>query len=101
MTAIKTNASSLASKATPKDDVQLPVNSLTPSATEAEAKKRFVSALTKGVETLSRRGHGWERASAELLNEIADGCSPDEDEVSFLYLFLFHVVGRGRGREIG
>ena len=55
-----------------------------PSATEEEAKRRFNLALTKGVETLLGRGHGRGRASTELLNEIANGCSDsiDEEEVS-------------------
>ena len=56
---------------------------LPPSATEEEAKRRFNLALTKGVETLLGRGHGRGRASTELLNEIANGCSNiiDEEEV--------------------
>ena len=55
-----------------------------PPATEEEeeAKRRFHLALTKGVETLFEQGHGRDRASTELLNEIANGCSPDEEEVS-------------------
>lgn len=33
------------------------------------------------MDTLLGRGHGRDRAASELLNEIADGCAPDEDEV--------------------
>ncbi|KAL7525469.1 hypothetical protein ACHAWF_001380 [Thalassiosira exigua] len=54
---------------------------LPPSATEEEAKSRFVSALSEGVGTLLERGYGRERASEELLGGIADGCSPGEDEI--------------------
>ena len=71
----------LADKAASQEDAQTPRKFVPPSATEEEAKNRFVSAITKGVGTLLDRGHGRERASAELLSEIADGCSPDEDEV--------------------
>ena len=53
-----------------------------PPATEEEAKRRFYLALTEGVETLFEQGHGRDRVSTELLNEIANGCSPDEEEVS-------------------
>lgn len=81
MTAIKTNPSSLADKASSQDDVRPSRNSVSPSATEEAAKTRFASALTTGVDTLLGRGHGRERASSKLLNEIADECSPDEDEV--------------------
>ena len=98
MTAIKTNAPSLLSnKAAPplrKDDARTASSSrkaavLRPSATEEDAKSRFVSALANGVEALLERGHGRERASAELLSEIADGCSPpDEDEVGKIMLIF-------------
>ncbi len=63
-----------------------------PPATEEEAKRRFNLALTKGVETLVEQGHGHDRASAELLKEIANGCSPDEEEVSCF------LIPAGRGR---
>eukprot|EP00571_Detonula_confervacea_P011375 CAMPEP_0172302956 /NCGR_PEP_ID=MMETSP1058-20130122/4589_1 /TAXON_ID=83371 /ORGANISM="Detonula confervacea, Strain CCMP 353" /LENGTH=302 /DNA_ID=CAMNT_0013013627 /DNA_START=28 /DNA_END=936 /DNA_ORIENTATION=+ len=81
MTAIKTKPSSLADMASSEDDVRPSRNSIPPSATDEVAKTRFASALSKGVDTLLGRGHGRERASAELLNEIADGCTPGEDEV--------------------
>jgi hypothetical protein len=60
-----------------------------PSATEEEAKRRFNLALTKGVETLLGRGHGRGRASTELLNEIANGCSNiiDEEEVRHIFFY--------------
>ncbi|KAL7530632.1 hypothetical protein ACHAXR_003606 [Thalassiosira sp. AJA248-18] len=81
MTAITTKASPTPSKASSQEDARPSKQSFPHSATEEEAKTRFVSALTKGVDTLLDRGHGRERAAAELLNEIADGCSPDEDEI--------------------
>eukprot|EP00584_Thalassiosira_punctigera_P001238 CAMPEP_0172527094 /NCGR_PEP_ID=MMETSP1067-20121228/1862_1 /TAXON_ID=265564 ORGANISM="Thalassiosira punctigera, Strain Tpunct2005C2" /NCGR_SAMPLE_ID=MMETSP1067 /ASSEMBLY_ACC=CAM_ASM_000444 /LENGTH=293 /DNA_ID=CAMNT_0013310759 /DNA_START=84 /DNA_END=965 /DNA_ORIENTATION=+ len=81
MTAISTKAPNPSDKTSRQNDVQPPRKSFPPSATEEEAKTRFSSALTEGVDTLLERGHGRERASAELLNEIADGCSPDEDEI--------------------
>ena len=55
-----------------------------PSATEDEAKTRYAVALEKGVTTLLERGYGRERVSNELMNEIADGCAPDEEEVSYI-----------------
>ena len=54
-----------------------------PSATEDEAKTQY-AALEKGVTTLLERGYGRERVSNELMNEIADGCAPDEEEVSYI-----------------
>lgn len=91
MTAITTKASALAgAKAISQEDAQPPRRSTRTSASEAEAKTRFVSALNKGVDTLLDRCHGRERASAELLTEIADGCSPDEDEI-FRTMELFGI----------
>jgi len=79
MTAIKaTQSSQAAADASSEDSSRRP---MPPSATEEEARTRFASALSRGVDALLERGHGRERASAELLNEIADGCSPNEDEV--------------------
>lgn len=52
-----------------------------PSSTVQEAKSRFASALTSGVDTLVRLGHGRERAAKQVLSEIAGGCSADEEEV--------------------
>ena len=56
-----------------------------PSSTEEEAKTKFTNALTSGVDSLVKRGHGRDRVSVELLNEIANGFSPNEDEVSCNY----------------
>ncbi|KAL3768239.1 hypothetical protein ACHAW5_003002 [Stephanodiscus triporus] len=83
MTAIKTAPSSPPNdEASSQDGVRsAPVPGLPPSATEEEAKTRYTSALSKGVRTLLERGQGRERASVELLNEIADGCAPDEEEI--------------------
>lgn len=83
MTAIKTTPSSPPNdEASSQDGVRsAPVPDMPPSATEEEAKTRYASALSKGVRTLLERGQGRERASVELLNEIADGCAPDEEEV--------------------
>jgi hypothetical protein len=52
-----------------------------PSSTVEEAKSRFATAVSNSVDRLMCMGHGRERASAEVLNEIADGSSPDEAEV--------------------
>ena len=69
-----------------------PINdeeSFHPSTTESESLTRFAAALTKGMDTLLRNGHGRERAADELLRELVGGaegeagcCAPDEDEVS-------------------
>jgi hypothetical protein len=94
MTAIKATSTDEASSL--ESVRSTPVSDILPSATEAEAKTRFVSALSKGVHTLLERGHGRERASAELLNEIADGCAPDEEEVGhivFLFFFTRRIAG--------
>jgi hypothetical protein len=94
MTAIKATPTD---KASTQDGVRsAPVPDIPPSALEEEAKTRLVSALSKGVHTLVERGHGRERASTELLNEIADGCAPDEEEVGHSVCLLF---SRGRGRR--
>ena len=53
-----------------------------PSSTEEEAKTKFTNALSAGVDSLVLLGHGRDRVSVELLNEIANGFSPNEDEVS-------------------
>ena len=53
----------------------------TPSNTEKEAKRRFMSTLENGVGKLLAQGNGRDRISTELLNEISNGCSPDETEV--------------------
>ncbi|KAL3779426.1 hypothetical protein HJC23_000528 [Cyclotella cryptica] len=52
-----------------------------PSSTVEEAKSRFAMAVSSGVEAVMRFGHGIDRASVEILNEIADGCPPDDEEV--------------------
>lgn len=53
----------------------------TPSTTEEEAKIRFVKSLENGVGKLVAQGNGRDRISTQLLNEIANGCSPDETEI--------------------
>ena len=72
------------SSATPcLDNNEFPrCQSFVPSASENEAKSRFATSVTACVEMLMHRGMGRDRASRELLNEISDGCSPDEEEVS-------------------
>jgi hypothetical protein len=52
------------------------------STSEDEAKKRFNASVAAGIDFFVHRGMGRDRASRELLNIIADGCSPDEEEVS-------------------
>lgn len=81
MTAIKATAPSASSGEEAHGRDSLPV--VAPSATEVEAKTRYAVALGKGVTTLLERGYGRERVSNELMNEIADGCAPDEEEVSY------------------
>lgn len=81
MTAITTTASALAQKDAVRPPSAARESSFPPSASEEEAKTRFASALSEGVAALSDRGHGLERASAELLGELTDACSPDEDEI--------------------
>ena len=87
-------------KATPTDKASTqggarsaPVPEIPPSATEEEAKTRLDSALSKGVHTLLERGHGRERASTELLNEISDGGAPDEEEVGHGVCLFFSRGG--------
>ncbi len=88
MTAIKTKQSAEATSQDAGTVQRQPRPAMPPSTTEDEARKRFVSALSTGVDKLLERGHGRDRASAELLNEIADGCSPDDNEVG-IYLFIY------------
>ena len=57
-----------------------------PSVSEDEAKTRFTTSVAEGIDFLMRLGMGRDRASREILNMIADGCSPDEDEVSYSYV---------------
>lgn len=68
-------------KTTPPPVQHSPTTAIPPSSTEDEAKSKFISALEKGVDKLLSRGHGRDRISEELLNEIANGCSPNENEV--------------------
>lgn len=68
------NSSSHAEKSRP--------DSFVPSSSEEEAKTRFTTSVAAGVDFLICRGVGREQASRELLNMVADGCSPDEEEVS-------------------
>ena len=81
MTAIKATTPSVSSGEDHGRDSSAPVV-VAPSATEDEAKTRYAVALEKGVTTLLERGYGRERVSNELMNEIANGCAPDEEEVS-------------------
>ena len=84
MTAIKATTPSASSDEDHGRDPLEPVVVVVPSATEDEAKTRYAVALEKGVTTLLERGYGRERVSNELMNEIADGCAPDEEEVSYI-----------------
>ena len=59
----------------------------TPSNTEKEAKRRFMSTLENGVGKLLAQGNGRDRISTQLLNEISNGCSPDETEVCQYCMF--------------
>ena len=52
-----------------------------PSSTVEEAKSRFASAISSGVDKLTRLGHGRERAVTQILSEVSDGCVPVDDEV--------------------
>lgn len=52
-----------------------------PSSSVQEAKSRFASALSNGIDKLVRLGHGRERAAKQVLSEIARGCSADDEEV--------------------
>lgn len=84
MTAIKTTvAPSSMEEASDKTNN----TNFTPSTTEEEAKNRFVDQLQNGVDKLLAKGNGRDRISTQLLNEIADGCSPDETEVCY-YLYV-------------
>ena len=56
-------------------------NILSPSLTVEEAKSRFASAVSSGIDKLTQLGHGRERAASQILSEVSDGCMPDDDEV--------------------
>ncbi len=73
---------SKATETTPVNDETSQPESFVPSVSEDEAKTRFTASVAEGIDFLMRRGMGRDRASRELLNMIADGCSPDEEEVS-------------------
>lgn len=60
-----------------------------PSASVEEAKSRFASALSSGVDKLMGLGHGRERASKQILHEISADSSPDEEEVSRCLFLVF------------
>ncbi|KAL9191379.1 hypothetical protein ACHAXT_001085 [Thalassiosira profunda] len=82
MTAITTTkAPAPAAEAPPQGAARPAVRSVPPSETEGEAKSKFAAAVAKGMGTLLARGHGRERASGELLGELAGGCSPNEEEI--------------------
>jgi len=84
MTAIKTTAP-LSEAATSQKTNH---TKFTPSTTEEEAKIRFRNQLQNGVDKLLAQGNGRDRISTQLLNEIANGCSPDETEVCYYLLVL-------------
>ena len=75
--------------------------SFVPSASEEEAKTRFTTSVAAGVDFLMCRGVGREQASRELLNIVANGCSPDEEEVSYSYVVYFVVAVTVSCWEIG
>jgi hypothetical protein len=64
----------------------------TPSSSVQEAKSRFASALSSGVDTLVSLGHGRDRARKQVLSEIAGGCSADEEEVRRIVSILFLLL---------
>jgi hypothetical protein len=59
----------------------------TPSSSVQEAKSRFASAASSGVDKLVRLGHGRDRARKQVLSEIAGDCSADEEEVRRIVSF--------------
>ena len=77
--------------ATDNDDQTSRCEPFVPSVSENEAKTRFTTSVAEGVDFLMRLGMGRDRASREILNMIADGCSPDEDEVSYSKLCMFVI----------
>jgi len=85
MTALTRSKATTCSDTTPINDE---TDSFVPSVSEDEAKTRFSASVAEGIDFLMRRGMGRDRASRELLNMIADGCSPDEEEVSYSYVCL-------------
>jgi len=85
MTAIKSTATPLSESATSQKTNH---TEFTPSTTEEEAKIRFRNILQNGVDKLLAQGNGRDRISTQLLNEIANGCSPDETEVCYYLLVL-------------
>mmetsp|Transcript_28432 Transcript_28432/g.57212 ORF Transcript_28432/g.57212 Transcript_28432/m.57212 type:complete len:267 (-) Transcript_28432:158-958(-) len=78
MTALTRSKATTCSDTTPINDE---TDSFVPSVSEDEAKTRFTASVAEGIDFLMRRGMGRDRASRELLNMIADGCSPDEEEI--------------------
>jgi len=78
MTALTRAKATTCSDTTPINDE---TDSFVPSVSEDEAKTRFTASVAEGIDFLMRRGMGRDRASRELLNMIADGCSPDEEEI--------------------
>jgi len=81
MTALTRSKATTCSDTTPINDETSQSDSFVPSVSEDEAKTRFTASVAEGIDFLMRRGMGRDRASRELLNMIADGCSPDEEEI--------------------
>lgn len=84
MTAVTTTTATPYNGNSSSDDAEKSRSSesFVPSASEEEAKTRFTTSVAAGVDFLMCRGVGREQASRELLNIVANGCSPDEEEVS-------------------
>ena len=82
MTAVTTTTATPCNGNSSSDAEKSRSESFVPSASEEEAKTRFTTSVAAGVDFLMCRGVGREQASRELLNIVANGCSPDEEEVS-------------------
>ena len=85
MTAITTTKAPAPSAEAPPQGV---ARTAVRSVSVAEAQSKYEAALAKGMGTLLARGHGRERASGELLGELAGGCAPNEEEVGSCLLLL-------------
>jgi hypothetical protein len=89
MTALTRSKATTCSGTSPIDDETSRSEPFVPSVSEDEAKTRFNASVAAGIDFLMYRGMGRDRASRELLNMIADGCSPDEEEVSLFIRCMF------------
>ena len=95
MTAVTTTTATPCNGNSSSDAEKSRSESFVPSASEEEAKSRFTTSVAAGVDFLMCRGVGREQASSELLNMVANGCSPDEEEVSnheIMFCCVCHCV---------